>query len=62
MMFGNAEASAPCPTCGKTTSGSEEWSTSQCDDCFLAENAEDMEIAAEAARRFPPERFDGGEL
>ena len=25
-----------CPTCGKSTSGSEEWSTGECDDCFLS--------------------------
>lgn len=28
-----------CPTCGKDTSGSEGWSTGQCDDCYLEEAA-----------------------
>jgi hypothetical protein len=29
---------APCPTCGRSTLRSEEWSSKQCDDCFLADN------------------------
>lgn len=25
----------PCPTCGRSTARSAEWSTGQCDDCYL---------------------------
>lgn len=25
----------PCPSCGKDRRGSEQWSTEQCDDCFV---------------------------
>lgn len=28
----------PCPSCGGDTSGSEEWSTGQCDDCWDADH------------------------
>lgn len=34
-------ATRPCPSCGKDTSGSEEWSTGQCDDCFVASTTEE---------------------
>ena len=37
-------ASDTCPTCGKSTKGSEGWSTGQCDDCYLEDHpTEDTE-------------------
>ena len=32
----------PCPSCGKDPSRSEEWSTGQCDDCFVSSH-DDLE-------------------
>lgn len=32
-----------CPTCGQPTSGSEGWSTGQCDDCYLDDQHTDAD-------------------
>lgn len=32
---------ARCPTCGRSTAGSEGWSTGQCDDCYLTDHEEE---------------------
>lgn len=49
---GTRHARCLCPTCGKDTSGSEEWSTAQCDDCFLATPDHAHGVATD--RQFPP--------